>query len=86
MHCIYCPRADYTDAAQVVKIQGTVKMDVLFDAEGRPAEIAIVDGLPCGLNKAAVDAVVQWKVTPAKDPSGKPAAIWTTIQVTFQLF
>jgi TonB family protein len=86
MRCIYCPRADYTDAAMVVRIQGTVTMDVLFDSRGLPAEIAIVEGMPCGLNKAAVDTVAKWKVTPAKDPDGKPTAAWTTIQVTFQLF
>ncbi|MGO9590368.1 MAG: energy transducer TonB [Candidatus Acidiferrales bacterium] len=86
LDCIYCPRAGYTDAAMAVKIQGTVTMDVLFDSQGLPAEIAIIEGMPCGLNKAAVDSVAQWKVTPAKDPHGKPTAVWSTAEVQFQLF
>ncbi|MFZ0978493.1 MAG: energy transducer TonB [Candidatus Acidiferrales bacterium] len=86
LRCIYCPNAGYTDAAIAVKIQGTVTMDVLFDMQGLPAEIAIVEGMPCGLNKAAVDAVAQWKVTPAKDPNGRPTAVWTTVEENFQIF
>jgi TonB family protein len=70
----------------MVKIQGTVTMDVLFDKQGLPAEIKIVEGMPCGLNKAAVDTVARWKVTPANDPDGKPTAVWTTVEENFQIF
>jgi Gram-negative bacterial TonB protein C-terminal len=86
LRCIYCPNAGYTDAAIAVKIQGTVTMDVLFDKHGLPAEIAIVDGMPCGLNKAAVDSVARWRMTPAMGPDGKSAAVWSMVEVNFQLF
>lgn len=86
VQCIYCPRADYSDAAMAGKVQGVVTMDVLFDSQGLPVEIAIVDGLPCGLNRRAIDAIARWRVTPAKDPGGKPTAVWTTVKMTFQLY
>ena len=86
LRCIYCPNADYSDAAMAGKVQGVVTMDVLFDSQGLPVEIAIVDGLPCGLNRRAIDAIARWRVTPAKDPGGKPTAVWTTVKMTFQLY
>jgi TonB family protein len=84
--CIYCPAAQYSDAATTAKIQGTVDVDVVISADGFPASIAIVKGLPCGLSQRAIEAVKQWRFRPALGPDGKPTAVRERIEVTFHLY
>ncbi len=84
--CLECARADYPDSAMAAKIEGMVSLRVLIDATGRPAEIIVLKGLPCGLNERAVETVATWKLDPAKGPDGKPMAVWQDIKLNFQLF
>ncbi len=84
--CLECPPAAYPDSAMTAKIQGMIALRVLIDATGRPAEIIVLKGLPCGLNERAVETVATWRLDPAKGPDGKPAAVWQNIKVNFQLF
>jgi TonB family protein len=84
--CVYCPQAQYSDVASTAKIQGAVEVDVVISADGFPASIAIVKGLPCGLSQRAIEAVKQWRFRPALGPDGKPAPVLQRIQVTFHLY
>jgi TonB family protein len=84
--CLECTHADYPDSAMTAKIEGTVTLRVLIDATGRPAEITVLKGLPCGLNERTIETVATWKLEPAKGPDGKPVAVWQNIDVKFQLF
>jgi hypothetical protein len=68
------------------KIQGVISMKALFSREGDPLEVVVVEGLPCGLNQAALDAVSRWKVHPAMTPDGKPVEMWQDLEITFQLY
>jgi hypothetical protein len=77
--------APFTDAAVSAGMSGTVKLKVLIDANGDPARIDVLSGLPCGLTKAAIDAFSQWKLAPAKDPTGKPIAAWVLAEQNFSL-
>ena len=67
------------------KIQGVIGLRVLIDVTGKPAEIVVLRGLPCGLNERAVETVAGWRLEPAKGPDGKPAAVWQNVQMSFQL-
>jgi TonB family protein len=84
--CIYCPIARFSDAAVKAKVQGSVYLSVVIDATGRPASIAVVRPLPCGLNTQAIEAVKEWRLKPATDSDGKPVAVRTTIEMTFHLY
>jgi TonB family protein len=84
--CIYCARAGYPDEAERAKIQGVVTLRVLVSKDGDPMEIEVVNGLPCGLNQAAIDAVEEWRLKPATTADGTPIAVWQEIGVTFQLY
>jgi TonB family protein len=84
--CDYCPRADYSDDATKAKIQGLVELKVLLGKEGEALKITVLDGLPCGLNQKAVEAVANWRLHPAKSPDGTPVAVWQIVEVTFQLY
>jgi len=84
--CIVCPYPIYTDEARHVKVQGTVMLQVLVDAQGKAAEIHVVRGVGYGLEERAVQTVRGWKFRPAQDAAQRPVAAWVTIEAVFRLF
>jgi TonB family protein len=85
-NCLYCPNPQFSDEATKGKVQGTAILDVEIDAEGLPAAIAVVKGLPCGLAQKAVEAVEGWRFAPATGPDGNAAVVIVPIEVTFRLY
>jgi periplasmic protein TonB len=84
--CLYCPRADYSDEAMKVKIQGEVELLAVVTSDGRVTDIQVVKGLGYGLDENAVKAARTWRLRPALGPDGKPATVREIIEMTFQLF
>jgi periplasmic protein TonB len=84
--CLYCPRADYSDEAVKVKYQGTVLVQFVVNPDGHTSDIHVLKGLGMGLDEKAVEAVRGWRLTPAKGPDGKPAAVRLTVEVQFHLY
>jgi TonB family protein len=84
--CIDCSRAGYTDEASMAKIQGTVTLRLLVSKDGQPLKIVLVDGLPCGMNRRAMEAVARWTLHPARDSRGTPLEVWQEADITFQLY
>lgn len=84
--CVSCPPAGYPGAASVAKVQGTVLLSVEISADGLPTRIWLEEGLPCGLNQAAIDSVSRWKMNPAAGPDGKPVACIVQVEVNFSLY
>jgi TonB family protein len=83
--CLECARAEYPESAMAAKIHGTISLKILVDATGQPAEIVVLNGLPCGLNERAIETVATWRLEPAKGPDGKPVAVWQKAQLSFQV-
>lgn len=83
--CIDCPQAQYSAEGTIAKIEGTVTLDVVITADGFPAKITLLRGLPCGMGEAAMKAVEQWKFRPAT-MDGKPVEASQVIEVTFHLY
>ena len=83
--CLFCPAASYTDDAVFVQLQGTVSLRVQILAEGFPAKISVVNGIPCGLTESAIDAVKHWRFK-AATVDDRPVAVETPIEVTFHLY
>ncbi len=84
--CLYCPRADYSDEAMKVKIQGVVELLAVVTADGRVTDVQVVKGLGYGLDENAIKAARTWRLRPALGPDGKPAAVREIIEMQFQLF
>jgi TonB family protein len=84
--CVRCGPAQYTDGALAAKIQGTITLRMLVSRDGDPLKLFVVEGLPCGLNQAALRSVANWKLVPAKAPDGKPVEVWQEAEVTFQSY
>jgi TonB family protein len=85
-HCIFCPRADYSDTASKNKTQGAVELLVVVDPEGKMSDFRVAKALPDGLTESAIDAVRRWRLTPATGPDGRPASVISSVEVQFQLF
>jgi TonB family protein len=79
-------KPDYTDEAKAARIQGTVWVKAVVQADGDVGDVRVTRSLDTefGLDKAAVAAAKQWKFKPGtKD--GKPVAVEVTIELTFTL-
>jgi TonB family protein len=81
---LYRPEPQYTEEARLAKIQGSVKLSLVVDEQGRPQDIKVATSLDPGLDQQAIDAVGQWQFAPAtKD--GAPIPVTAFIEVTFRL-
>lgn len=78
-------RPDYPRGARQRGEQGSVVLEIRVDADGRVAEVRVVDstGFP-ELDAAAVKAVKSASFTPAKS-DGEPVAASARISLTFRL-
>jgi len=84
--CAYCPDPQYTDEAREAKLQGKVTLQVLVGADGRAAEIRVVQGIGLGLDERAAEAIRGWKFVPARDAARRPVAAWVVVEAIFRLF
>lgn len=84
--CAYCPDPQYTDEASEAKLQGKVTLQVLVSADGRAAEVRIVQGIGLGLDERAAQTIRNWKFVPAQDAGCRPIPAWVTVEAVFRLF
>jgi protein TonB len=75
----------YPAASRRAGEEGTVRVRVLVDENGRPREVNVVKGSGFArLDEAAIDAVRKWRFVAASDGAKKIMA-WTQVAVTFRL-
>jgi TonB family protein len=78
------PKPDYTAEGRALKIEGEVRLEVLFTANGQVRVIRVVQGLGHGLDEQAVRAAEQIKFKPAQR-QGQPVDSTATLHIIFQL-
>jgi len=78
------PRPEYTADGRKMKIEGDVRLDVLFLANGTIQMNRVVSGLGHGLDEAAIRAAQQIKFKPAKR-QGEPVDYPAVIRIEFRL-
>lgn len=79
------PRAGYTDSARAGGISGTVRLVVLFGANGRIEYVFILKRLGHGLDENAVAAARSIKFEP-KIKDGKPVTTAVTMEYGFNIY
>ena len=77
-------RPQYPQEAFVKKIEGTVELEILIDANGRVVRARVLKSIPL-LDEAARQTVMQWIFQPAVK-SGRPVATVAMAPVTFRIF
>jgi periplasmic protein TonB len=73
----------YPQLAQTAHAQGIVILEAIIDAQGNVSSVHVLRSIPL-LDQAAVDAVRQWRYTPAL-LNGTPVPVVMTVTVNFQL-
>ncbi len=73
----------YPELARAARISGTVVLQVTVDVQGKVSDVRVMRGHPL-LQRAAVDAVKQWRYAPTL-LNGKPVSVLAPIMVAFKL-
>jgi TonB family protein len=78
------PKPDYTDEGRKQKVNGEVRLEVLFKSDGRVHVVRVLQGLGYGLDEQAVKAAEQIKFTPALH-EGQPVDSTALVHIIFEL-
>ena len=74
-------KPEYSEAARAAKAQGIVVLEAQIEPDGRVCNPRVVCSIPL-LDQSAIDAVLQWRFTPAKR-NGLAVPVITTMTVNF---
>jgi TonB family protein len=77
-------RPDYTEEARRRGVEGDVVLEIVVRADGTVGSIKVLQGLSGGLDQRAIDAVRQWRFSPARR-FGTPVDVMVEVAVEFKL-
>lgn len=78
-------KIDYPEEARSMGIEGTVKVQILVDKQGRVKETKVLSGPGFGLNEAARQALLRFVFIPAMGVDGKPQSYRFVYEYVFQI-
>ena len=74
----------YPEEARAARVSGIVILEVVIDKTGSVRDAVVLKPLPFGMDKAAIDAVKQWKFKPGT-LNGMPVDVIFNLTVNFKL-
>ena len=77
-------KADYTEDARQRGVSGDVVLEIVVRRDGSVGDVKALQGLGGGLNDRAVQAVRQWRFTPARR-QGAAVDLIVEVSVEFKL-
>ena len=77
-------KPDYTDEGRRRHIEGDVVLEIIVRSDGSVGNVKLVQGLGAGLDQRAIDAVRQWRFSPAKR-YGVPVDVIVEVAMEFKL-
>jgi periplasmic protein TonB len=75
-------KADFTEEARQRGISGEVVLEIVVRRDGAVGDVRVLHGLGGGLNDRAIQAVRQWRFTPAQR-QGAPVDVIVEVSVEF---
>ncbi len=75
---------EFSEEARKAKYSGVVVLQIEVDTNGKARRVRVVQSPGLGLDKKAVDAVLQWRFKPGYQ-DGKPVVTGATVEVNFRL-
>ena len=77
----------YPQRARRKGVMGRVVLEAIIYREGTVGDLRVlyVDGIDCGFEESAMEAVRQWRYEPATDRGGEPIDVPFTITVDYEL-
>jgi TonB family protein len=76
-------KPEYTDEARLAKLEGSVLLSLVVDADGQPRDIQVVRPLGLGLDESAVENARAWLFKPGTK-KGTPVAVLVNEEVFFR--
>lgn len=83
-HLIQSAGAEYTEQARAARLEGSVTVSLIVDADASLRDIYVSRSLGLGLDEKAVEAVRQWQFSPGTH-DGAPAAVLIKVEVNFRM-
>ncbi len=77
-------KPDYTEDARRRGLSGDVVLEIVVKSDGSVGTVRVVQGLGAGLDQRAVEAVRQWRFSPARR-LGTPVDVLVEVAVEFRL-
>ncbi len=77
-------RPEFTEEARRQGITGDVVLEIVVRADGSVGDVKVMEGLGGGLNRNAIEAVKQWRFSPARR-QGVPVDVMVEVAVAFKL-
>jgi len=68
--------------ARGVRLQGSVTIGLVVSSQGIPREVRVIKGLDKDVDQSAVDAVRQWRFSPARKDD-KAIAVRISLEIDF---
>jgi TonB family protein len=83
---IQVKKPEYTEAARNNRVEGDVRLMVIFGSKGKIGHIDVLEELPDGLTEKAIEVAKAIKFKPATySNSNKTVNVWGEIAITFKL-
>jgi periplasmic protein TonB len=76
-------KPDYTEEARRRGVSGEVLLEIIVRSDGRVGNVRLLKGLGSGLDERAIDAVRQWRFSPARR-LGTPVDVLVEVAVEFR--
>ena len=73
---------EYSPGSRGIRLEGSVIIESIITSRGVPTALRVVKSLAEEVDRAALEAVKQWRFEPAKKDR-KPVAVRVTIEVAF---
>ena len=77
-------KPDYTEEGRRRHVEGDVVLEIVVRSDGSVGTVKLVQGLGAGLDQRAIDAVRQWRFSPAKR-YGVPVDVIVEVAMEFKL-
>jgi len=77
-------RPDYTEDGRRRNIEGDVVLEIVVRRDGAVGDVKLLQGLGAGLDQRAIEAVRQWRFSPAQR-QGVPVDVIVEVAVEFKL-
>jgi TonB family protein len=77
-------KPQYTEEARRLGVEGDVVLEIVVRSDGSVGQVSLVQRLGSGLDQRAIDAVRQWRFSPARR-RGTPVDVLVEVAVEFKL-
>lgn len=77
-------KPDYTEEGRRRHLEGDVVLEIVVKSDGSVGSVKLLQGLGAGLDQRAIDAVRQWRFSPAKR-YGVPVDVLVEVAMEFKL-